>query len=116
KSELINKDGTIINYISNSKVIEKDNSIKVSLLATNIRLGDHYKVRFIKQNNSGFNDEPELKECLDQEIIEDALEEKPIYHKLNWFQKSCFFKRDCKYKGLHYIKCEVLKNEEIIFR
>ena len=116
KAELINKEGIVINYISNSKVIEKDSSIIVSLLAANIKLGSHYKVKFIKQNNTGFNDEPELKESLEQEIIEGELEEKSTYYKLSYFQKSCVFKRDCKYKGLHYIKCEVLKNEEIVFR
>ncbi len=78
---------------------------------------EKYKVVFYKNNNSGFNDEEILKEYLDEEIDDSQELIGDSRQGITIFKASVKFERDCNFKGLHYIKCEVLNKEDmIVFR
>ncbi|WP_087543841.1 nucleotide-binding domain-containing protein [Acinetobacter sp. WCHA29] len=103
-------------YYSNSKVIQKKSKIKAVLTANSLNFGEMYKVIFYKKNNSGFNDEEILKQYLEEE--EDSQELKgENAQSIAYFFTTKEFKRDCSFKGLHYIKCEVIdKKGSVVFR
>jgi len=107
-------------YSSNSKILEKGSKIKVEVDVRNTRFGKWFKVNFYKVNNSGFKNEPELDRALDPEHEDHEI---AIDHQADFtvdyslISKPAKFERDCKYKGLHSIKCEVIdSNDKVIFR
>lgn len=105
-----------IKYHSNSKVIPKESKIKATLTASGINLNEFYKVIFYKKNQSGLNDEPSLIKYLEEEV-ENHNFDHDEHQKLSYFFSTKTFERDCNYKGLHFIKCEVLNmKQEVVFR
>ncbi|HCQ9868276.1 adenylate/guanylate cyclase domain-containing protein [Acinetobacter baumannii] len=112
-AELIHSSGYSEKYYSNSRVIEKNLKIKAILTAKNITLLERYKVIFYKKNHSGFKDEPELSRYLQEEIEENDL----ISQQINHFITTFNFQRDCNFKGLHYIRCDVVDTaSNVVFR
>lgn len=103
-------------YYSNSKVIVKNSKIIATLTASDLSLQERYKVVFYKKNNTGFNDEAVLKNYLsDEEDSQELMGEN--VQRLTTFTAKTSFERECNFKGLHYIKCEVLnRNSVVIFR
>lgn len=111
------KSNTSFDYYSNSIVIQKESTIIAELVSSNLKLLEKYKVVFYKNNNSGFNDEEILKEYLDEEIDDSQELIGDSRQGITIFKASVKFERDCNFKGLHYIKCEVLNKEDmIVFR
>ena len=116
KAEVTNPNGNIENYYSNSRVIRKDSKIKAILSSENIRLLQRYKVIFYKKNHSGFNDEEILKTYLQEEIDDNDIDVGQA-QSISTFFKVGEFQRDCNFKGLHHIKCEVKDTSgSVIFR
>lgn len=103
-------------YYSNSKVIKKNSRIKATLKAKNLRLNDYYRVVFYKKNHSGFNNEEILNKYLEEEVVDFDVHVDSSYS-LNYFMPTKVFERDCNFKGLHYIRCDVKnRNGDVIFR
>lgn len=115
RAEITNPDGDAEDYISNSKIIRKGSKIKAILNGENLRLGQQYKVLFYKKNHLGFNNEEMLESCLQEELDSKDI---AVTQNMSLFSKKYSeFERDCKFRGLHYIKCEVKDNSgNIIFR
>jgi class 3 adenylate cyclase len=108
--------GRVDDYISNSKVIEKNSKIEAILSAKNLVLTDFYKVVFYKKNHSGYNNEPNLIAALKEEEEPHSITGVSS-QRLNMFYSVKKFSRDCSFKGLHYIKCEVFnRGGDIVFR
>jgi len=115
-AEIIDSKNNKMKYYSNSKIIEKGSKIIATLEAKNINMIDFYKVVFYKKNQSGFNNELALSECLEEEI-ENNIPDKTPKIGLNSLFSIRPFERSCDFKGLHFIKCEVFnKKKEVIFR
>lgn len=114
-AEITNSDGRIEDYVSNSKLIRKESKIKATLSGENLRLGQRFKVLFYKKNHSGFNNEEILESCLQEELDSNDI---AVTQNMSIFSKKYSeFERDCKFRGLHYIKCEVKDNSgNIVFR
>lgn len=107
---------TFIKYLSNSKVIPKNSKVKAILTAKNINLNDFYRVTFYKKNQSGLNDELSLIQYLEEEV-ENYNFDHDASQGLNYFYSTKTFERGCNYKGLHFIKCEVLdRKDQVVFR
>lgn len=115
-AELTDIDQTSSAYYSNSKIIRKGSKLKVVLQANNLNFTDFYKVVFYKVNQLGFNNEPALMSFLDEEIESQDLNT-DNKGAINCFFSRKIFKRDCNYRGLHYIKCEVFsRDNKVVFR
>lgn len=114
-AEITNSDGSVEHYVSNSKIIRKESKIKGTLSGENLRLGQRFKVLFYKKNHSGFNNEEILESCLQEELDSNDI---AVTQSMSIFSKKYSeFERDCKFRGLHYIKCEVKdSSENIVFR
>ena len=68
------------------------------------------------KNHSGFNDEEILKTYLQEEIDDNDIDVGQA-QSISTFFKVGEFQRDCNFKGLHYIKCEVKDTSgSVIFR
>lgn len=103
-------------FISNSKVIQKNSKITATLNSKNLTLGESLKVIFYKKNHSGYKNEPILEKYLDDEVIESEINPDSS-STLSYFRPNKTFQRDCNFKGLHYIRCDVLNGRsEVIFR
>jgi hypothetical protein len=115
RAEITNPDGGTEDYISNSKIIRKESKIKATLSGENLRLGQQYKVLFYKKNHLGFNNEEMLESCLQEELDSKDI---AVTQNMSLFSKKYSeFERDCKFRGLHYIKCEVKDSSgNIVFR
>lgn len=115
RAEITNPDGSTEDYISNSKIIRKESKIKATLSGENLRLGQQFKVLFYKKNHSGLNNEEMLESCLQEELDSKDI---AVTQNMSFFSKKYSeFERDCKFRGLHYIKCEVKDNSgNIVFR
>lgn len=115
-AEIIEPNGYKERFISNSKVIQKNSKIIATLNSKNLTLGESLKVIFYKKNHSGYKNEPILEKFLDEEVIESEINPDSI-STLNIFIPNKTFQRDCSFKGLHYIRCDVLNRRgEVIFR
>nr|WP_283774092.1 adenylate/guanylate cyclase domain-containing protein [Acinetobacter amyesii] len=103
-------------YISNSEVIKKNSKIIATLNSKNLILGEFLKVIFYKKNHSGFKNEPILEKFLEEEIIKEDIKADGT-STLNIFRGNKTFQRDCNFKGLHYIRCDVLDSKQnVVFR
>lgn len=113
--KVTNKNGEIEPYISNTKMIKKDSIIKIILNVESLRPLRVYKAVFNKVNNSGFNNEPELIKHLIEES--DPFDLDDSTSSLRNYSATATFTRDCNFKGLHHVKCEVKDNNgKTIFR
>lgn len=117
--EIVNPNGKREKYISNTKVIKKGSKIYVSLKAIeNLPLLKKHSVQFTKKNHEGFFNEPDLLSILEPEYAQNDIESNEIkgYSVIN---SKVEFSRDCSYRGIHEIKCEVYapnSSQEVIFR
>lgn len=108
-------------YFSNSQVIPKGSKIKVELIATEMVKFKYFTVNFYKKNNSGFKNELDLDSALDPEHEDfdfEIDEDSDFTVSYGLFDRPAKFQRDCTYKGLHSIRCEVVdkKTKKILFR
>jgi class 3 adenylate cyclase len=118
KNKITSSDGEVYDFKSNSKVIPKNSSIttEVHIFNESILLFP-LNIKFIKKNNLGFNNEPELLETINQK--DEA--EFTIYYSTGTRQQTNIHKksinRDCMYRGIHQLICEVRnKDNKLIFR
>lgn len=120
---LISEPGSNVfeNYYSNSKVIPKGSKVKVEVVATGKTILKNYTVNFYKTNNSGFKNEIDLENALDPEHEDYELEidyDSDYTVSYGFTSRPAIFQRDCSYKGLHTIRCDVVdkKSKETLFR
>lgn len=116
ENTLNNVDGTSQPFISNSTVALIGSSIdfKVKILNDNT-LGFPLKVKFKKINHKGFgNNHPEALATLEK----NDSPEFPVYYHMSGRRQTHFHEvsisRDCKYKGIHAMICEVRNDESIV--
>ncbi|MHA3063963.1 adenylate/guanylate cyclase domain-containing protein [Acinetobacter sp. ANC 4641] len=110
-----------IDYLSSSKVLKIGSKIKFKLLVDNdLSLGFPLKIKFIKENKEGFGtNHPEMMQYL-YEKDEEFKEMKFDYKNAGTsyiLPQEYEISRDCMYKGLHKMICEVRNSSNaLIFR
>ncbi len=118
KNKITSPTNEVYDFKSNSKVIPKNSSIttEIQIFNENFLLFP-LQVKFIKKNNLGFKNEPELLEHID---VKDEVNFIVHYssgsrQQTNIHKKS--ISRDCMYRGIHQLICEVRnKDNKLIFR
>lgn len=118
KNRITSPTGEVYDFKSNTKVIPKNSSITTEIQIFNESiLKFPLQIKFIKKNNLGFNNEPELLKNIN---IKDESEFTVYYctrrrQQINIHKES--ISRDCMYRGIHQLICEVRNKENrLIFR
>lgn len=118
KNKVTFPNGEVYDFKSNSKVLPKNSLIttEVNIFNESILLFP-LSIKFIKKNNLGFNNETELLDTID---IKDE-QEFSVFYSTGQMQNTNIHKksisRDCMYRGIHQLICEVRNKENrLIFR
>lgn len=118
RNKVTSPTGDVYDFKSNSKVIPKNSSITTEIHIFNeTSLLFPLKIKFIKKNNLGFKNEPELLETIAVRDEVDFI----VYYNSSRTQQIRMHKksitRECMYRGIHQLICEVRnKNNKLIFR